>query len=221
MDSKTIFLVDLNSKSDSALLEDRITALRQLFESETVAKIIHDCRMDCDALYHLHNISLNNIHDTSCFHGTSDIGLNDLLAYHGLSPNVTRDGSVYGANPKFWATRPMTSQMKQWASADVEKLLLLADRQLQRLDNDAMAEARHRSQDFARVVVDMDLAEGVPLRKSPGLFIGSRGANLRALQKRTGTMIYKDYNHGGQTAKVWLVFYPNVTALDQVKRAME
>ena len=132
MDSKTIFLVDLNSKSDSALLEDRITALRQLFESETVAKIIHDCRMDCDALYHLHIISLNNIHDTSCFHGTSDIGLNDLLAYHALSPNATRDGSVYGANPKFWATRPMTSQMMQWASADVEKLLLLADRQLQR-----------------------------------------------------------------------------------------
>jgi exonuclease 3'-5' domain-containing protein 1 len=114
------FLVDVLDKGP----DDKLVGwLRTLLEDESVTKVIHDCRMDSDALYHHLKISLVNAHDTSCWHaanGFVDKNLNETLQFHRLSPNVVRDGSVYKTNPAFWATRPLTQKMISWAAGDVQ-----------------------------------------------------------------------------------------------------
>lgn len=111
-----VFLIDLSNDSDSTLRQERVGALKKLFESEEVTKIIHDSRMDCDVLFHHHGINVVNLHDTSCFHGVitgcEDKNLNDVLSYNGIHENAARDKSVYKSNPRFWATRPLTSKMR-------------------------------------------------------------------------------------------------------------
>jgi len=116
------YLIDiLNAKGRDDPL---ILWLRTLLEDASVTKIIHDCRMDSDALFHLFEIELVNVHDTSCFHhaisGIVNVNLNDTLRHNKLRPNVVRDGSVYRTNHAFWATRPLTSTMIEWASGDVQ-----------------------------------------------------------------------------------------------------
>jgi hypothetical protein len=91
-----LFLVDLGSRGRQA---ECLAALQRLFECPSVVKVIHDCCMDCDALYHLHGgITLENVHDTSCFHavitGQEDKNLNDVLTYNGVDENVIRDKDV-------------------------------------------------------------------------------------------------------------------------------
>ena len=75
-----------------------------------MTKIIHDCRMDCGALYHLHRIKLNNVHDTSCFYaeitGREDVSLNNVLILNGIAQNRTRDKSIYKTNPTFGQLGP-------------------------------------------------------------------------------------------------------------------
>jgi exonuclease 3'-5' domain-containing protein 1 len=115
--SKEVFLVDAGKKgADPAIMK----AVKDLFENKKIVKIIHDCRMDSDALYHLHGIKLQNVHDTSCFHaqitGCSDPNLNDVLILNDIKENTIRDKSIYKSNPNFWATRPLTKQMIEWAS---------------------------------------------------------------------------------------------------------
>lgn len=65
-----VFVVDVGANkrpgSSSSPRNHRVAALKQLFESEKVEKVIHDCRKDCDALAHLFGIQLNHVHDTSC-----------------------------------------------------------------------------------------------------------------------------------------------------------
>jgi exonuclease 3'-5' domain-containing protein 1 len=127
-----VSLVDLNEKRGRC--HEHIQVLKMLLESEMVEKIVHDCHMDCDALYHLHGMDVKKVHDTSCFHealtGSEDINLNDGLFYNGIQENLTHNKDAYKHNPSLWATRPMMSMMIQWASADVNKLLLVVSKQV-------------------------------------------------------------------------------------------
>jgi DNA polymerase I-like protein with 3'-5' exonuclease and polymerase domains len=81
----TVFLVDLGG-SQTTKRSERIATLKRLFECKEVEKIIHDCKMDCDALFHCCGIRVHNVHDTSCFHavntGQENKNLNDVLAYN-------------------------------------------------------------------------------------------------------------------------------------------
>jgi hypothetical protein len=99
-----------------------------------VMKIIHDCRMDSDALFHFYDIKLNNVHDTSCFHaeitGREDENLNNVLMQNGIEQNHTRGTYVYKVNPAFCASRPLTQKIIDWASAEVDRLFELATKQL-------------------------------------------------------------------------------------------
>jgi exonuclease 3'-5' domain-containing protein 1 len=51
-----------------------INWLRGPLEDGRIKKIIHDCRMDSDALYHRLGITLTNVHDTSCWMNLSNPG---------------------------------------------------------------------------------------------------------------------------------------------------
>lgn len=218
-----VFLVDLNGNDDNPKRKNRIQALKKLFECKDVQKVIHDSRMDCDALYHLHGISVVNVHDTSCCHWTAtrreDVNLNDVLYHHGMEENGVRDKSVYKSNPAFWATRPLTDQMIHWSSSDVNKLLAVANKQKNELERlDRYKEALDKSLKYTTMVRDMKLERGLVCKVHIGRFIGTRGSNLRSLQKRTNTMVYQDQKVGRRD--VFMVFYNDLSSLNLVKTAM-
>lgn len=209
-----VYLIDFGGTVCS-----RVSAcVKHLFESGDVVKIVHDCRMDCDALYHLHGIALANVHDTSCFHhvitGAQDKNLNDVLSYNGIALNGARDKSVYQNNPNFWSSRPLTQRMIDWASSDVNKLFTLADAQLARITGSSRAVAISKSSNYASSVRSMQIRTGLKVRR-PGPFIGHRGQNIRSLQDRTGTVIYQDRERG-----TWFVYYANETSLNAVMQKM-
>jgi len=215
--TSTVFLIDIGGGRSSVYAQERINALKRLFECGTVPKIIHDSRMDSDALFHLHGIVLNNVHDTSCFHPTEETNVNDVLIYNGLEPNGHRDTSVYKQNPRFWASRPLTQKMKSWASSDVGNLIPLADKQISSLgDTRAIENAKAKSASYATLVKDMKLETGLRVSCPIGLFIGSGGSNIRSLRARTNTLIYQD-----DIKNTWFVYYdPTKSNLAAVKRAM-
>lgn len=211
-----VYLVDLHGEPCSRIVK----SVKDLFESEAVSKIIHDCRMDCDALFHLHEIKVNNVHDTSCFHDvitfTENKNLNDVLRYNDISVNAERDKSVYRRNPNFWSDRPLTERMVDWATSDVDKLFTLADKQLGHISSSSKPQAVAKSTKYACTTRDMKVCTGLTVR-NPGRFIGRGGENIRSLSKRTGTHIYSD--RGARTDS-WFVFYESDASLNAVKRRM-
>jgi len=180
-----VYLVDFGKHRCPKIVE----AVKKLFECSTLTKIIHDCRMDCDALYHNHGIMVNNVHDTSAFHDRS--------------------------NPNFWATRPLTKKMIDWASSDVDKLFQLAEKQLERISSAKKPSAVEKSGNYSRSARDMDVKSGLVVRGNVGRFIGRGGANIRSLERESGCLIYSD-----REKNTWFVFYPNDASLNIVKRRM-
>jgi ribonuclease D len=100
-----------------------LVMLKRILESKAVTKIIHDCKWASHALSKQCNITLTNVHDTSAWHSVLTAGdaihlasLNDTLRANGLKPNKPRDALAFKANQCYWAQRPFTAQMKEWAS---------------------------------------------------------------------------------------------------------
>ena len=215
---ESIFLVDVGRMSDDTLRAQRIKALKNLFECISVEKIIHDCRMDCDALYHHCGIRVKNVLDTSCMHtvvtSVPTKNLNDVLSFNKIAENGARDKSVYRSNPRFWATRPFTATMIEWASGDVDKLAKLADKQIHSMNSAALTRAREESSNFASAW-EMKLEQDLVVRTSIGRFIGKGGANVRSLQNRTHTLIYQRGEN-----KTWFVYFNDKSDLEIVKDAM-
>lgn len=64
---RTCYLIDvLHATKDGAL----VSAVRTILQQEDICKIIHDCKTDSDALLHLLDIELCNVHDTSAWNNT-------------------------------------------------------------------------------------------------------------------------------------------------------
>ena len=195
-----------------------ICFLRGILESDTVLKIIHDCRMDSDALHHLLDIKLANVHDTSCWHGqltgSCDVNLNDLLQRNGLRPNIVRDGGIYESNPAFWTTRPLTEKMISWAAGDVDLMFKVHARQIAGASADIASKSVALSNEFLEMARSAEV-DWFKVRVNVGSFIGSRGCNLRALQKSTNTLIY---SRGRRSDAEFIVFYKDVESRDRVKQ---
>ena len=163
-----------------------------------------------------------NVHDTSCYNrvitARESINLNDLLAQHDINRNVARSKDIYKLNPKFWATRPMTPNMKTWASGDVSNLLLLAAKQ----DRDVAVSSRQQeaavslSRAFTKSVTNKEL-EVLRCKIPIGRFIGSGGSNIRSLQTRTDTVMYPCRERGDG---YFFVYYDNNASLEKVKKHM-
>ena len=105
--------------------------------------------------------------------------------------------------------------MIDWASSDVDRLFELATKQLDCISSDARkASAVRKSNEFIKLARDMEVESGLKVNNL-GMFIGRGGANLRSLQKRTGTLIYSM-----RPENSWFVYYRNSDDLDTVKRSM-
>jgi ribonuclease D len=207
------FLLDvLGHDKDSAL----VGWLRGLLESTSVLKIIHDCRMDSDALRHKLAIDLAHCHDTTCWNfklrGEENANLNNVLLANGIRQNIKRDSSVYASNHAFWATRPLTTQMIEWAAGDICSMFELYAKQIAVLRNPSEAEALTEAylNEARSAMVDTVFVRNV------GPFIGHGGANIRSLQKRTNTLIYP---RGNRSSKAFLVYYNSESDRMAVERS--
>ena len=183
---KHCFILDVLGKG----VDDPLVVwLREVLEDDSVTKIIHDCRMDSDALHHNLNIRHSKVHDTSCWHfvitGLEDQNLNNTLTQNGLQPNMVRKSDDYKTNRAFWATRPLTALMLEWAEGDLRALFQLQDKQLKKvavMPASAQAtqelKANMASQehcDFARSAS----IDSFYIHSNVGRFIGKGGSSIR------------------------------------------
>jgi hypothetical protein len=108
--------------------------LKSVLHNSSTVKIMHGSKFDADALKHLHGITIVGIHDTqtcdNLLRGCGEKSLNNVLLENGFRTIGLRDTKVYGTNPSFWATRPMTTNMIEWAASDVMSLFQLYDMQV-------------------------------------------------------------------------------------------
>ena len=153
----TLCVVQISSRSKTYLFDVLSSAkdcivhyLKEILENSDIIKIIHDVRMDSDALYHQFDIKLYGIHDTqiwdSILHFERKLNLNKTLIAYGLSSNTERDSSVYNHNEAFWATRPFTSRMIEWSSGDVKQLFHLYDKQITKATPDEILNCKLKSE---------------------------------------------------------------------------
>jgi len=182
---KHCFILDVQGKGAK---DPMVIWLRTVLEDERVTKIIHDCRMDSDALLHILSIRLTNVHDTTCWHSaiTNDENrnLNDVLTHNGLQPNTHRNSSIYKNNHAFWAERPLTDCMLEWAAGDVSMLFALYDKQLQTVEfSPAAQELRGKATTLSQASVTFACSarvEWISVDKSHiGSFIGKGGSSIR------------------------------------------
>ena len=212
------FLFDmLGKRSDDALAG----WLRPILESRDVVKIIHDCRMDADALMHHLGIRLENVHDTSSWNaaisGTVDANLNDTLAANLLMENKARDPDMYKINRAFWAVRPLTRKMIDWAAGDIESMF-----DLHRAQTAADTPQRRKTANASAAffLSTRDRKTGFVTVAAPWRFIGPGGSKIRALRKRTDTEIYSaPSDTPGFHANMYLVYYSSQTSFDAVNVA--
>jgi len=112
--------------------------LHKLIESETIVKVVHDCRNDSAALYHQHDITIKNVFDTQAAHAVlqlqetgkpvykvKNVSLNALCELYNAPVNPMKDQvkNIYRRDQKFWARRPLSRDMICYAAADVLALV--------------------------------------------------------------------------------------------------
>lgn len=115
--------------------------LRRLLESDRIYKVMHDCRHDCDALFHQYRVLVAPVIDTQvAFSVLRDVrqlkvglpvSLKTLLRkYVGVSEdNLNVKDEIKTSmreNPNFWLQRPLSCDALQYARFDVVYLLHIA-----------------------------------------------------------------------------------------------
>ncbi len=138
---------------------------------------------------------MNNVHDTQAWHMAKDgssfgqsrqttrPGLNATLEAYGFKANTTRDKSVYRANPNFWETRPLTTEMIKWASEDVGLLVPLSKAQVEQADAKIADVARTASSKRVGAMRDRVVRNVQVHHSQMGNFIGKGGANISELER--------------------------------------
>jgi len=161
-----------------------VVFLKKLLENSDIVKIVHDVKMDSDALYHCLGIKVSNVHDTQAWdkiiHGRED-NLNETLSRNNCTPNVERNSSVYRLNNRFWAERPLTPMMIEWASGDVGCLFDLHDAQINQVAkcNNAL-KSKCIDASNERLALRDKIHQLYKIRGSKvGLFIGTGGQNIK------------------------------------------
>ena len=225
-----ITIVSIGVSSEQVILFDmkgllgssKITKIiKEVLEDDTVEKIIHDCRMDSDALLHKLDIILTNVHDTQCWHMEKNRNmpkhpnLNESLLAFGCKVNAERDRSVYRINYRFWDERPLTTRMIQWATDDVSNLFELYEKQKSDL---ASAEFYTRAEESSMAnckSLRTWLSKIVEIKRSKiGLFIGKNGSNVKELQTRLGVRIQVI---GAKESRTFVVYAPNQQVMNRME----
>ena len=216
--SGRVYLLDVYGM-EPADDNELINWMRGLLESESVVKVMHDCRMGSDALEHLLKITLVGVHDVACWHevlhGKSDAPIKTVCSVYNLQADAGPSGKDYLANYKLWGARPLTAKLVGWGVKDAGNVLEVYKRQV------AAASAKQVEQAQKKVVLALDVLRGAQMEMVPvgarklGGFIGRDACALRGLQQSSGTRIYP---RGLRSEGNFCVFYRDTAGLDAVKR---
>lgn len=213
---KEYFIIDvLGKKMDDPL----VGWLRKILEDPSIKKVVHDCRMDSDAMLHHLGIELSNVHDTSVHHqvisGNAHVGLNPVLRHNGIEENDERDKSVYTNNHEFWDTRPITVQMTAWALKDLSGLLALSSLQSIAIGNDPLKVEEVKSLTDEFLTWARSSSVGIINVKNVGRFIGRNGSNIRMIQKDLKVLCY---GIGPRPSNRFVVYYDSIESFHRCKR---
>lgn len=216
--SGRVYLLDVYGM-ETADDNELIKWMRGLLESESIVKVMHDCRMGSDALEHLLKITLVGVHDVACWHevlhGTSDAPIKTVCSMYGLQADAGPSGQDYLANYKLWGARPLTAKLVGWGAKDAGNVLEIYNKQV------AAASAKQVEQAREKVVLALDVLRGAQMEvvsvgaRKLGAFIGRGASALRGLQQSSGTRIYP---RGLRSEGNFCVFYRDAAGLDTVKR---
>ncbi|KAI4379810.1 hypothetical protein MLD38_006056 [Melastoma candidum] len=145
-----IYLVDV-IEGDGILMK----ACKPALESEHIAKVIHDCKRDSEALYFQYGIKLNNVVDTQIAYSLIEeqegkmkvpddyISFVALLAdpryceLSGISEDLKEKEEVrmlLRQDPNFWTVRPLSDMMIRTAADDVRFLLHVYHKMMEKLN---------------------------------------------------------------------------------------
>lgn len=140
-DEKCTFIFDIILLEKEPQFKNARDSLASVLEDSTIAKIMHDSRQDCSALFHQLSISVTNILDTQIAYrticeikrGTSAfnpddgkrIGLGALLIKYELPPHPNKvevHKRMAKTGSEFWATRPIPNDLVEYMVYDVISL---------------------------------------------------------------------------------------------------
>jgi ribonuclease D len=168
------------------LNKEQLPIIKNIFEDTNILKIIHDCRTDSDVLYHLLNIKLTNVFDTSVGemlikNTTVRTNLNNLLSNYSCSKNQLRTNDVrdfYKKNPNYWSVRPLTENMLNHAAGDVVGLYDIYDK-MSKYNLDFLNKSNEAVDEFRK----FKYFEVVKVFEGDmGRIIGRGGSNLKRIE---------------------------------------
>ena len=140
---EVIFLIDVQSLGSSAFGARGSGCIRDVLESPDVLKLMFDCRMDSDALFHQFDVRLENVLDVQLLDVAARRALGKMIdrvpgiakctGTHltGAETAVADDLKVrvkklYSVEEStLWATRPFTDDVRRYAALDVWLLIRL------------------------------------------------------------------------------------------------
>lgn len=129
-----VFILDILA-APGMIIEGKI---KELLESESVIKIIHDCRNDSVNLHNQFEITLKNVFDTQAAHAVlslqhqgvpvykvKNLSLNALCELYNAPINPMKEQlkNVYRRDQRYWARRPLSKDMIIYAASDVLSLV--------------------------------------------------------------------------------------------------
>jgi exonuclease 3'-5' domain-containing protein 1 len=129
-----IFLVDILSLGASAFVH----GIGGILQDNSIVKVMHDCRVDSDALFHQFNVRLSNVYDLQTVHTLHQrvnlakhhrnrASLVDLVTEYAPQekPSLVYKAEIkplYKQNPKLWEERPLPQSLINYACADVRMM---------------------------------------------------------------------------------------------------
>mmetsp|Transcript_57433 Transcript_57433/g.134476 ORF Transcript_57433/g.134476 Transcript_57433/m.134476 type:complete len:255 (+) Transcript_57433:50-814(+) len=137
-----VFLIDITTLGETAFS----FGLRDVLESEQLAKLFFDCTCDADALYHLWHVLPRHVLDMQVLHEKATGNRNDrvrglakvlpqFLHPSGLEEagRVKEAGLALfapekGGSYEVWKTRPLAWALQKYCAQDVQHLFMMKDR---------------------------------------------------------------------------------------------
>lgn len=163
-----------------------VKACKPALESSHIAKVIHDCKRDSEALYFQFGIKLHNVIDTQIAYsliqeqeGRTSVR-DDYISFVGLLADPRYCGVSYiekeevrvllRQDPMFWMHRPLSEMMIRAAADDVRFLLHIHYKMMEKLNQRSLWYLAVRGTLYCRCfcINDNDYADWPPLPRIPG-----------------------------------------------------
>lgn len=121
---ESVYLID-------PLLVDDLNALAPLLESPSVVKVMHSMSEDVELLYHVTGARISNVFDTQV--AAALLGLGPSLGYQKLVHEILGLELDKSETRSDWLKRPLSESQLSYAAKDVEHLLTVYYRLLERV----------------------------------------------------------------------------------------